>query len=34
MKLFDVENKAQTLSKEPTVRSGTQERNFNGFKIE
>jgi hypothetical protein len=34
MKLFDVENKAQTLSKEPTVRNGTQERNFNGFKIE
>ena len=34
MRLFDVENKAQTLSKEPTVRKVTQESNFKGFKME
>lgn len=33
MRLYDVEDKAQTLAKEPTTRGGS-ERNFSGFKIE
>ena len=33
MRLFDVEDKAQTLSREPTTR-GANNRDFSGFKVE
>ena len=34
MRLFDVEDKAQTLAKEPTMRGGSNDRDFSGFKVE
>jgi hypothetical protein len=34
MRLYDVEDKAQNLAKEPTVRGGANDHDFSGFKVE
>lgn len=34
MRLFDVEDKAQNLAKEPTTRGGGNDHDFSGFKVE